>query len=350
MFSEQLPDIDYKELARSINQLDIWKDLLGHQVMLHQNIVNPFRVDNHPNCWLDYGVVKSDYIVLNDFADSRFHGMDMYQAVMHKHKFSFGEAFIYIYRNYYLNKDAKRVVEQVNKLQKTTRKHESHLSFIPFNGYLKRDKAFWNPLSISSEQLESDGVYSVYKYRCSTKDKTGIIEYKPDTFCYAYTFPKTKHTKLYMPFFEYKWISNTSIEDIGMYEDLPESGNILLICKSYKDARIAKNLGFNVIWVQNERIKLPIEVIHDLASRFNHIYIFYDNDETGIREATLRQDEYNHITSSKIFKAIYLPVSLLNVKYKHYITGENKVGITDNAEYITVIGKNSLQKQIHNLL
>jgi hypothetical protein len=341
---------DYKFIVTHLDQLEVWRDLLGYYCELEQPICNTLRYDNHPNCWLSYAFHKRGLIVMNDFADRKFHGMTVFDAVMHKHSLDFDGACSYIFDNYIASKNIEYKDDVLYNPKSPAPKPHFHVSFLPYSTFIPVDRKFWQPLEVAAKQLRSDGVYSVYKYRLSNKTRTGIREYLSTGPCYAYTFP-SKHIKLYMPTEEKKFLTNADSYDIGMYDELPETGDVLFICKSYKDARIQKNLGFkNVIWIQGEHFKLPDEIIMDLYERFNTIYIYYDNDKSGRKGATLLAEECNTLTSSDKFKAIWLREDLLDYEYTHYFTNKPKVGINDNGDYLPIFGSKQLKEEINAII
>ena len=71
--------------------------------------------------------------------------------------------------------------------------------------------------------------------------------------------------------------------DVGGINSLVSFGRQLVITKSYKDWRVLKNIGLNVIWFQSENMFPSISILQDLASRFTNFTILFDNDEAGIK-------------------------------------------------------------------
>jgi hypothetical protein len=66
---------------------------------------------------------------------------------------------------------------------------------------------------------------------------------------------------------------------------LPESGELLVITKSFKDIGTLYEQGIPSIAPQAESILLPENIIDELKSRFKTIYSLMDYDNTGIHLA-----------------------------------------------------------------
>jgi hypothetical protein len=343
--------INYKQVLRSVNQLEIWSDILEQPfVQLEEKIRNTLRTDNSPNCWLSWGHIKYEYIVLNDFAyKQEFHGFTIFDAVRYKYNLSFSESVRFIYKKYILHSDNLPSNEVILPASKIYKQRDSFVSFTskPFTNL---DRKFWEPLEISSYSLKEDNVYSVAKYKFLSKTNN-IVQVRPANLSYAYTFP-SKHTKIYSPFSKYKWIADVDENDIGMYDSLIDHGSVLFINKSYKDARIQKNLfpDCGVVWVNGEGYTISDDMLAEFYQRFDYIYIYYDNDHTGITNAVTTASNANTLLSTTKFKPVWLPEKYLEYQYKHYYTGQSRKGVTDNADYIVNFGKKQLYNEINNML
>ena len=74
---------------------------------------------------------------------------------------------------------------------------------------------------------------------------------------------------------------------------IPDTGELLVITKSYKDIMILYEIGVPAIAPHNENIEIPKETIDNLKSRFNLIYVNYDNDNTGVKSSIRFTKEHN---------------------------------------------------------
>ena len=85
------------------------------------------------------------------------------------------------------------------------------------------------------------------------------------------------------------------MNDIGCYESLTQTGEKLVITKSYKDCRVLRNLDLNSIWLQNEVTIPSRNIFEDLCNRFKKIFVIFDNDSTGLAFSKKIVDTINSI-------------------------------------------------------
>ena len=321
-----------KDVIATLDQLAIWHWLLGFEVDIGDRFANPFRPDKNPTSYLKDGY---KWIFLSDFADRRFHMWTVLHATQHKFNLEFRAACKLLWEKF----GDGNVPEVTTESLPIIEKQECIIHFVPNMLdnkpiFLQKDADYWSPLGVTSRQLREDFVYSVkaYRYNDSHGRKYQIF---PTSQCYAYTGFKSGRIKIYNPFKEYgKWISNCTEYDIGFLDTIPQSGDTLFICKSYKDARIHMNLGYDCVWIQGEHFNIPDEIIIDLAARFKTVYVYFDNDRAGI-EASLNLSAYcNNLIGRTSFIPMWLPESLYQ---------EN---IKDNADYVLKYGVDSLDTLI----
>lgn len=93
---------------------------------------------------------------------------------------------------------------------------------------------------------------------------------------------------------EYKWNSNTGISDLQGYNQLPKSGDQLIITSSLKDVACL-NENYNLISVapKSESTIIPELIIEHLKLRFKTIIIYLNNDEPGIKASKQYEEKYN---------------------------------------------------------
>lgn len=142
------------------------------------------------------------------------------------------------------------------------------------------DIAFWKQFNITESILKKFNVSAIKNYIVENKI---MSSYKDEDPMYAYkVFDKFK---IYRPLGSKsnKWRGNLSSLDIQGFEQLPNSGELLIITKSLKDVMSLYSLGYNAIAPASETSIIPDVVIKNITSRFKKIIIFYDRDSTGFK-------------------------------------------------------------------
>ena len=307
-----LERVDANKILNS-NQLHIWWWLLGFVVDEKEHFCNPFREDSHPGCWLEW---KGNYLRLQDYADRKYHGLNIFSATSMIYNIGFKES---------LHKIVNELDLNITTIQKAAPKKVKAKKLpcisIVTKGWDEIDKSFWKPILISNVELEEDKVLPISSYIVDGK------LYKTDKPAYSYEQPSGRR-KIYQPTGTMKWYSNCTIEDVGSYDKLPEKGDTLIITKSYKDCRILRNLGYYSIWLQNEGCTIPDHILKDLKSRFKNIYILFDNDKGGLKAASKLQELYG-------FKFLQFPSYLSSYIYEDYFLKIPKFSVTDVCELLS---------------
>ena len=140
----------------------------------------------------------------------------------------------------------------------------------------EKDLIFWNQFGIDESMLRICKVFAISYYSINGTN------YRAEE--YAYVFVESKdgeHTyKVYQPYSKIrKWLNNNNGSIWELWNLMPESGKELIITSSRKDAMsIMSTVGIPSISLQAETTKPKIQIIEELANRFETIYIFYDND------------------------------------------------------------------------
>jgi hypothetical protein len=152
--------------------------------------------------------------------------------------------------------------------------------------WTEEDIEYWNPLNV---KLLTD-TYSIKYFWMD------LQLFNTNKLAYAYRYGKNIY-KIYQPLLnvkEGKWWSNISI-DIPWFNHkyLPNTGDILFVTSSNKDASVLKQIGFDTIAPHSESQKFSTEQYEEYSTRFKRIIIFYDNDETGVLKAEKFCKEYN---------------------------------------------------------
>ena len=152
----------------------------------------------------------------------------------------------------------------------------------------KYDIEYWESYGIPLKWLKYANVYPISHKIIIKEDSTYV--YKADKYAYAYVeFKEGKTTlKIYQPFNKsgYKWANRHDKSVISLWTKIPKIGERVCICASLKDALcLWANTGIPSIAVQGEGYNISNTAINELKARFNTIFICFDNDEAGLKDA-----------------------------------------------------------------
>lgn len=317
-YSEFIP-LNEEEILKRVSQEEIIEMALGYKPVPYQRITSPLKKnDTKPGAWFEWYNGK---LFFQDFGDNPTHRI-CFKFIADFYNVSFRDALKLVNTHFQLGLGSSDEMEKPkpvifhnphqNQVQHAS-KQRTHIIYHP-RPFNLQDKKFWfDRYKIGKQQLIDDEVTALiwYKFYSMTHNKWVII--RPSDVAYCYTEFK-EHVKVYRPFSpdkRGKWLSNCDENDIGGLSLLPPTGSVLTISKAYKDYRVLKNQGLSsTIWFQNEGCVPTEEIIRDLCSRFPRIYIFFDNDEGGIKNALKLAEIFNSF-SPGIASPIWLPEILL---------------------------------------
>lgn len=132
---------------------------------------------------------------------------------------------------------------------------------------------FWEKIRITKPTLDLFNVKQV-------DTVNGYIH----THSYIYLLPKERY-RVYSPKSHTRFWGTMKKTDIFGWEQLPETGNLLVITKSLKDVMVLYEMGISAISFASETATPTKKIIDELKERFTDIIILYDNDKTGIEQS-----------------------------------------------------------------
>lgn len=324
---DKVPEITPNEILQKITQEQIFEFILGKDFSYDKRYNSPFRKDDSPGC--KFTVAKDGTIFFTDFAEvkGKTHRI-CWRMVMDYYNVSLSGAINILISKFNLSDDAKdyKEVEEKNLKYLKSTLEEKIRTPITYDkkAYDKRDVQYWSQFIITPRELLSDEVYSTDRIYVKGK----VI--KLCTPCYAIDFLHA--VKLYQPYsIKYKWLCNTDQDDIGNIDNLPPTGEELVVAKSYKDHRVLRNNAVPyVIWLGSEAYIPSLHILQNLASRFRLITIFFDNDFKGIEYAMKLYEILSQIREGCV-RMIHLPVLV-----------SRKMTWKDPAEFISKEGRQDL--------
>jgi hypothetical protein len=282
--NKEIKLVSKEGLKEYIQDIDVYHFYTNNQVDLTKSAISsPLREDKNPSFGYFYSP-SSNEICFNDFV---LGGGDFVKFVQLKFGINFFEALSKIVVDFNLQdkflfkpitKTKRNDFKKLNYTDRESLLENSDVSKIGIKTreYLMKDLKYWMQYNIDHEILN--------KYRVKPIQYI-FINGKPilaDSFAYAFKEYKDNSFtyKIYQPFNKkYKWLTNHDSSVWQGWTQLPEKGEALIITKSLKDVMsIVNTTGIPAVSLQTESSKPKAVIIDELKSRFDIIYLLYDND------------------------------------------------------------------------
>jgi hypothetical protein len=281
------------EFKKNISEKLIFSKYSEEQIMefyLHIPIrkglfKSPLRIDHHNTC--SFYRNKQGNLIFKDFATGQH--LTCINVVMTLFNCSYWDALKIIANDFKIVEDPNIPLNK-GKINKTPIKIENkeiskiQVEVKEFSDY---ELKWWNDFGITPSILKKFNVYSckhvflndqlfaqsskscpIYGYYGGKlkSDNTKFELWK----CY---FPKRK---------EYRFIGNYPSKILQGYKQLPKSGKFCIVTKSLKD--VMALYAYNIpACAPNSETVIPSKVIIDnLLSRFENVFVIWDNDYTGV--------------------------------------------------------------------
>lgn len=299
-----IKDINYGQLINKYSEEYIYSVYLGYYPELNKKYKSPFKQEKTPS-FVFY--IKDGKLKFKDFS-SAYYGTAV-DLVMAMFSITFSEAVIKIHND--LCNDNSKIVSY-NKILKTTK---SKVIEVITKEYSQEDIDYWEQYYFDITILDKYNIKPCEEVWLNDGYKDILIyKYIKTNPCYRYLF--NGKYKIYKPLEtnkKHKWISScNNYDNIQGIEQL-QKGDSLIITKSYKDV-ICFNEFINIpsIAFHGEGHYIDEKTIKWLKKEYKYIYIFYDNDSTGIEQANKLSNLYN-------IPYIYIPRYFLDKDLSDYI-------------------------------
>ena len=142
---------------------------------------------------------------------------------------------------------------------------------------------WWNKFGIEQELLDKYKVFS-----CEHVFINGRLSVSstPNNYIFGYYFGTDNGRelwKIYMPLRKkFRFLNNISMDVLQGYEQLPESGPLLVITKSMKDSIVLNRLGIPAVAPNSEVLIISQEQMDEFHKRFKYIVFYWDRDYAGV--------------------------------------------------------------------
>jgi hypothetical protein len=300
MYSAYTKELTKAEILKRVSEWDLWSYYIPG-VKLGGSFLSPLRREKEPSASLF--VSRSGNILLKDFKLGTF---TIWRFLQEKYNLTYHECLLTINNDFDLGITLRRNnkptmsyfgIEQKEKPEQKSSLTELAIKRRSWNTF---DKNYWLQYNIPVDFIETRNhkVIPLDNFWINGELSYWHYEYNP---AYSYEFGN-KLRKIYMPYNKkLRFVMNCKEDIIQGEDDLPWTGDILFITKSYKDVLFLSTLGYNAISPQSESYTLSEEVIARYEKRFENIYLLYDNDEVGIKYSN------NNCIKYPCLKQIFVP-------------------------------------------
>ena len=271
-----------KEIMERVSHADI----LSHYFNIDSLPVlinSPLRRDRHPSfCLYSPDGVKVKYI---DYATGE-HG-DIYNLMQHYFHLSFSDMIRKIGRDKELWKKTQVSIVCTPHYEKRFSSKDPSDIKVKVRDWEKHDIEYWESYGITLPWLKYAEVYPISHKIVYKNNERYVFPAAKYAYCFIERKEGNVTLKVYQPFSKlYKWSNKNDGSVVGLWTKIPEKGDKLVVCSSLKDALcLWSNIRIPCIYVQSETTGMSDTAQNILKSRYKHIYVCFDNDEPGLRDA-----------------------------------------------------------------
>jgi len=268
-------DYLHKDVILSkITEYDIFMYYIPSFKELGKSFCSELRQDKSPTVSI---IPYNGRLLYKDFGNSE-HSFDCFSYVKYKYNSSFIGALRIIDCDFKLNlsnntenKQFTMGIMGYRQSNTPSLTKPSVLIYKKRRPWNSKDVKFWSKYLVNRKTLSMFAVEPISHFWVNA------ARFTCKSISYAFKF-KNRY-KIYSPYeVKNKWLSNTTKADIQGFDQLPLSGNRLIITSSLKDVMCLHAAGYNAIAMQSE-MQIPTEkLISELQERFTTIEILYDND------------------------------------------------------------------------
>jgi hypothetical protein len=281
-----------------IREIDIFSYYCSNFKEIGIKFCSPLRKDKRPSVTI---TMYNGKLLYKDYGHPD-HSFDCFGFIMHLFGCKFYESLCIIDNDFGLNLSLHKMEKAFTRGYLGSISNKSVYSkpvvIIKKKSrqWMKKDAEFWSKYLISKRTLSIFGVCPITHYWINENRFSCDL---------SYAYKIGNKYKIYSPYEEVKWISNTTKKQVQGYDQLPKEGKVCIITSSLKDVMCLFEMGIPAIALQSE-MQMPMqELIEEMQSRFKEVAIFYDNDFTNPNNPG--QSMAQKICKEFKLKNIYLP-------------------------------------------
>ena len=261
-------------ILTKIREIDIFSYYCSSFKSLGERFCSELRKDTRPSASI---IEWKGKLLYKDFGHPD-HTFDCFSYVMHVFGCEFYSALRIIDNDFGLNLASNKSEMEFTKgylgYRSSIRQSPKRVTIIRKKSrpWMKKDAEFWSKYLISKKTLIKFAVSPISHYWINESRFSCNLSY-------AYKLG-TKY-KIYSPYDEVKWMSNTNAKQIQGYDQLPKQADCCIITSSLKDVMCLFEQGIPAVAMQSEMYMPERKTIEELKERFKKVAVFYDNDFTN---------------------------------------------------------------------
>ena len=313
------------EILNRATEYDIYSYYMPTKFEIGKVVSSPFREDKNPS----FGVFKSSKsgnLLFKDLATNVVG--DCFKFVSLLFDLTFKETIDKVWNDIIAN---DLTATKQGTVIRDYYKNKKTIVSVKRKNFTKTDDEYWGQYEIDREKLKQFRVYPISSFWVN--DKLSAFKYTHSSPMYAYKIFNS--FKVYRPYSELKkdkWRSGCGQYDIQGWEQLPETGDTLIITKSLKDVMVLSLFNIPSIAPQGENTLLPQKAVNELKKRFKRLVMLYDYDDAGLQGVKKMQEEYG-------IDYVFIPKPYLEL-----------YGVKDISDHIKEFGVKKTKELIKDLL
>lgn len=259
----------------------VFTNVMGKTFSNGKSILSPLREEKNPSFSIFKDDKSAEYL-FKDFGSGE--SGDCIKFLMLMKNIEFKDAIVLLQQDFncIITDDTHSQATLINRTTPATKSMESSKPYelkdrIKFN---QQEADYFKQYKIKPDILKKFNVFALDSY--TLPNGTNINRKENELiFCYK----NEGWVKIYKPNQKYRfqYLGNKPPDFIFGYNELPVSGDLLILTGGEKDVLTLSSLGYNAISLNSETASFPKSKIDELKNRFKEIIVLYDIDETGLK-------------------------------------------------------------------
>lgn len=301
-------DVTKANLLSFITDYDIYRHYIGGDISFRGHMKSPLRPKERNASFGFYQSSRGE-IHFKDFTLNKTG--DCFELLHLMYNLSFNEVLHMVVNDFNLQNNFYNVTNVTRKSNGILYDVPDHILLEKSNSTSIRvkmrkptadDKQFWQDFGITPPTLRKFRVNAIEyiffgdKVIKTSKNAYSFKEEKDGTVTYKIYQPHNK---------EFKWSNNHNDSVWQGWEQLPSTGDTLIVTKSLKDVMCIHDvLGLPAVALQAETVRPKHHVLDQLKNRFDNVLLWYDNDYD-------KEKNWGQLNAKEIALEYQLPVNLI---------------------------------------